>query len=83
MLANPNSNLSGLLQIGTGASAPFRTEVEMKNENKEKAKLYKSKRQFWEINPVTRVVPNKKKYNRKREKRKWRDESTNRIPCYV
>lgn len=53
-----------------------------KDEKKEKAKLYNSKRQFWEINPVTRIVPSKKKYNRNKQKYKWRGERDN-VLCYV
>jgi len=30
--------------------------------------LIKKIRRFWTINPVTRIIPNKKKYNRKRDK---------------
>lgn len=35
---------------------------------KQKAQENQKRRNFWEVCPVTRVVPNKKAYNRKRDK---------------
>lgn len=41
-----------------------------KNKKNKKREQHEIKeRQFWDINPIQRVVPNKKKYNRKRDKR--------------
>ena len=40
--------------------------------DKEKKQLAKSLRNFWTCaHPVTQVVPNKKAYNRKREKKQY------------
>lgn len=36
--------------------------------------LYQSIRKFWHRSPVTQVVPNRKKYNRKRDKQKFKDD---------
>jgi hypothetical protein len=36
--------------------------------------IYNSIRQVWEINPKTRVKPNKKKYNRAKTKREFKKE---------
>lgn len=36
-----------------------------------KKKQYEIKeRKFWDVNPVQKVVPDKKKYNRKRDKKR-------------
>lgn len=39
--------------------------------------IYKKIRQFWEINPKTRVKENKKKYNRAKAKRQLKKELRN------
>ena len=36
--------------------------------------IIKKIRRFWKINPVTRVIPNKKKYSRKRDNKIRKDE---------
>ncbi|MCL2354369.1 MAG: hypothetical protein FWC68_00465 [Oscillospiraceae bacterium] len=36
--------------------------------------LAKSIRNTWEMNPATKVVPDKTKYNRKKQKQKWKRE---------
>ena len=40
----------------------------IKPEDLSQLESYKRLRKVWEINPKTRVVPNKKKYNRNKEK---------------
>ena len=40
---------------------------------------YKKIRKTWEIDPNTRIVPNKKKYNRKRDKQNLRKEILDEI----
>jgi len=42
--------------------------------SKKKKPIYKQIRKVWKINPKTRVVPNKKRYDRKRDKERIRKE---------
>ena len=44
-----------------------------KMSKKQKKEYNKRKRTFWTINPVTRKPPSPKAYDRKKEKRKWKD----------
>lgn len=48
-----------------------RKNKKIKDEDLEQLNIYKGIRKTWEINPKTRVVPNKKKKSRKQEKREF------------
>ena len=43
-----------------------------KMSKKKKKEMDRERRSYWgQLNPTTRVIPNKKKYNRKRDKRNY------------